>query len=324
MSRAAEIEDRAARWVIRREEAGWSPAEQAELDAWLEESMAHKAAFWRLEHSWREADRIGALGHGPGPRSQPGRSVPRQYWGAKLAVAASLVAVIGLGATYVDREMGKPVAVAEATFKTPIGGRRIVPLSDGSKVELNTGTVLRTAVTEQSREIWLDKGEAYFEVAHVEGRPFVVHAGSRTVTVLGTKFSVRRDGEKVTVLVAEGKVRVDEAHAQKVRAAVITAGDVAIARGASTLITARSEERVEDGLAWRDGMLTFDQVTLGEAAAEFNRYNRKRIELNDPETANIRIGGTFQASNVDAFARLLRDAYGLKVESDREEIRISS
>lgn len=199
--------------------------------------------------------------------------------------------------------------VADATFNTPIGGRRTVPLSDGSKVEMNTATVLRTAVTDESREIWLDKGEAYFEVAHHKGRPFVVHAGSRTVTVLGTKFSVRRDGEKVTVSVVEGKVRVDDANAQAMPAAIITAGDVAIARGPSTLLTARSEERVENALAWRDGMLKFDQSSLGEAATEFNRYNRKRIEITDSETANIRIGGTFQASNVDAFVRLLRDAY---------------
>lgn len=322
MSVAAEIEDRAARWLIRREEAEWSPADQAELDAWLEESMAHKAAFWRLEHGWREADRIGALGGDYEP--QAGRHTPQRRWWTKVAIAASLVAIVGVSATMHELQPEKPAVIAAATYDTPIGGRRMVPLPDGSKVELNTATVLRTAVTGRSREVWLDKGEAYFEVAHLEGRPFVVHAGSRTVTVLGTKFSVRREGDKVTVSVVEGRVRVDGAKAQTVPAAIITAGDVAIARGPSTLLTARSEERVEDGLAWRDGMLTFDQSTLGEAAAEFNRYNRKRIEITDPDTANIRIGGTFQASNVDAFVRLLRDAYGLKIETSSDTVKISS
>lgn len=327
MSVAAEIEDRAARWLNRREEAEWSPAEQAELDTWLEESMAHKAAYWRLEHGWREADRIGALGSGM-EIDRPadwGAGWPR--WWRQAAIAASLMAIVGTGVTLYEFRPEKPAAiavVADATFDTPIGGRRTVPLSDGSKVEMNTATVLRTAVTGERREVWLDRGEAYFEVTHREGRPFVVHAGSRTVTVLGTKFSVRRDGDKVTVSVVEGRVRVDEANTQKASAAIITAGVVAIARGPSTLVTARSEERVESGLAWRDGMLTFDQSTLGEAAAEFNRYNRKRIEIADPETANIRIGGTFQASNVDAFGRLLHDAYGLKIESSAETVKISS
>lgn len=323
MRGASDLEDQAARWLIRREEAEWSPAEQAELDRWLEESMAHKAAFWRLEHGWREADRIGSLGGGLEFGRRADWHAPRRWW-IGAAMAASFVALIGIGAGISEPEPRKPVVVAAATFNTPVGGRRVVPLSDGSKVEMNTGTVLRTAVTERSREIWLDKGEAYFEVARFEGTPFIVHAGSRTVTVLGTKFAVRRDGEKVTVSVVEGKVRVEDASARRVPAAIITAGDVAIARGASTLLTARSEQRVENGLAWREGMLTFDQLTLGEAAREFNRYNQKRIEITDPEAANIRIGGTFQASNVDAFVRLLHDAYGLKIQSDAETIKISS
>lgn len=324
MSAAAEIEDRAARWLIRREEAEWSPAEQAELDAWLKESMAHKAAYWRLEHGWREADRVGALGGGTTYEPQADRYAPPRHLWTKAAIAASLVAIVGVGTTMFELGPEKPVVVAASTFNTPVGGRRIIPLSDGSKVEMNTATVLRTAMTGESREIWLDKGEAYFEVAHLEGRPFVVHAGIRTVTVLGTKFSVRRDGEKVTVSVVEGKVRFDDANAQTVPAAIITAGDVAIARGPSTLLTARSQERVKNGLAWRDGILTFDQLTLGEAAMEFNRYNRKQIEVTDPETANIRIGGTFQANNVDAFVRLLDDAYGLKVETSADVVKISS
>lgn len=322
MSVAAEIEDRAARWLIRREEIGWSAAEQAELDAWLDESIAHKAAYWRLEHGWREADRIGAIG-GTTYRPRVLGHAPLCHRWTKAAVAASFLVIVGLGATSHDVGPEQPTAVADATFSTPVGGRKIVSLPDGSKVEMNTRTMLRTAVTGQSREVWLDKGEAYFEVAHLEGRPFVVHAGSRTVTVLGTKFSVRRDGERVTVSVVEGRVRVDGANVRMAPAAIITAGDVAIARGPSTLLTARSEERVENGLAWRDGMLTFDQSTLGEAANEFNRYNRKRIEIADPETAEIRIGGTFKASNVDAFVRLLRDAYGLEVEDNGQVLKIS-
>lgn len=322
MSPAAEIEDRAAQWLMRREEAGWSEVEQAELDAWLEASMAHKAAYWRLEHHWRKADKLRALGGGTIHALEPRRERPRRVWWT--AIAASLLAVAGAGAAIYGVGPEKPQAIADARFTTPVGGHRIVPLSDGSRIEMNTATLVRTAMTGENREVWLDKGEAYFEVAHREGQPFIVHAGSRTVTVLGTKFSVRRDGEKVTVSVLEGRVRVDDASAQTVPAAIMKAGDIAIARGPSTLLAARSEERVESALAWRNGMLTFDQSTLAEAATEFNRYSQKRIEIADPEAANIRIGGTFRASGMDDFVALLRDAYGLKVEADAAVIRISS
>lgn len=318
---AADIEQRAALWLVRREQPQWSPEQQAALDAWLDESMAHKAAYWRLEHGWREADRIAALGAATlGGEALPPRA-PR-WW--PLAAAASLVGILAFGAVELVRPGPAPVVAAQH-FVTPVGGHRLVPLVDGSKVELNTATVMRTAVTTNHREVWLDQGEAYFEIAHMEDHPFVVHAGSRTVTVLGTKFSVRREGDRVTVSVVEGRVKVDDARqVDAVPTAILTAGDVAVARGPATLLAARSEQRVEAALAWRGGVLNFDRTSLADAVKEFNRYNRKQITIADTETGEIRIGGTFQAGNVDAFVRLLHDAYGLRVDTNADSVTISN
>lgn len=321
MSAANDIEQRAAEWLMRREEPQWSAVDEAGLNAWLQESVAHKAAFWRLDHGWRQADRIGALGLDSSEPTFPHR---RTFNWLALAAAASVSAILVTGGVELNRPVPAP-AVTAAHFSTPIGGRRTIPLVDGSKVELNTATVVRAAVNDTRREVWLDKGEAYFEIAHLAGRPFVVHAGNRTVTVLGTKFSVRRDGEKVTVSVIEGRVRIDDANQPNdVPAAIITAGDVAIAQGPSTLLSAQSEDGVEAALAWRDGILNFDHTSLVDAASEFNRYNGKKIVIADAETGEIRIGGTFQASNVDAFVRLLRDAYGLRVTTTANQVKLSS
>ena len=321
MSVANDIEQRAAEWLMRREEPGWSAADEAGFDAWLQESLAHKAAYWRLDHGWRQADRIGALGL-DAPEARHVRKRMAAWW--PLAAAASLAAVLVVGGTQLGQRAPAP-QVAALHFSTPVGGRRTIPLVDGSKVELNTATVVRTAVDDRRREVWLDRGEAYFEVAHLAGRPFVVHAGDRTVTVLGTKFSVRRDGEKVTVSVIEGRVKIDDARQpDQVPTAIITAGDVAIAQGSSTLLAARSEDGVAADLAWRDGILNFDHTSLADAAAQFNRYNSKQIVIADADTGEIRIGGTFQAANVDAFVRLLHEAYGLRVTASSNQVKLSS
>ena len=315
MKRQRAIEDRALDWLIRKEEPDWSDIDQAELDAWLAEAMAHKAAFWRAQYGWREADRIASLGTRIHDDARTGRSAGR-WW--PVLVAASLIAAVGFGSFELS-----PIKVREARYHTQIGGHRIIPLADGSKVELNTATVVRTVVTEQAREVWLDSGEAFFEVAHRDGLPFVVHAGKQTVTVLGTKFSVRRDRDRVTVNVLEGRVRIDNGKESVGRAAIITAGDFAVTRGPSSLIGSKSEEHVESALAWRNGMLNFDQTSLYDVATEFNRYNRKPIVIGDAEAGRIPIGGSFRASNADTFVRLLRDAYGLKVEENAEHIKIS-
>lgn len=320
-NRHAAIEDKAIDWLIRKEDPDWSQADEAELDAWLEESMANRAAYLRVEHGWEEANRVRSLGDWDAPTAGGGyQSMSKWLSGT---IAASLLAAVGIGAYSFAPLFNAQPQVQEARFDTPVGGRKIIDLADGSKIELNTQSVVRAAIDNKRRDVWLDSGEAYFEVTHREGEPFVVHAGKRTITVLGTKFSVRRDKDRVTVNVIEGRVRVDDGQNRDTSAAIITAGDTAITRGGSTLIAAKSEERVENALAWRDGMLTFNLVPLSEAAAEFNRYNRTQLIV-DPSAASLPIGGTFQASNVDAFARLLHDAYGLKSEQDGDRIKISN
>ena len=124
------------------------------------------------------------------------------------AMAAGLALAVGLGSLVATQQLG-----GRRVYATELGGHATVPLADGSKIELNTDTKLRAALAEEQRTVWLDRGEAYFEVSKDPNRPFVVMAGDRKVTVLGTKFSVRRDGDRVSVAVAEGKVRVDPVHA---------------------------------------------------------------------------------------------------------------
>lgn len=315
------IEECAAAWLVRREQPEWSVADAEALEAWLREADAHKVALWRLEAGWEASGRLAAMRGTPSERrlrSQWRHSRPLQ------ALAASIVLVLMMGALTVPRLMRSSTPSLQR-FATLVGEHRALHLADGSAVTLNTSSTMRTAIGGNRRTVWLDRGEAYFDVAHDARHPFVIHAGDRMVTVLGTRFSVRRDGRMVTVAVVEGRVRVEDAgDGERGRAAVITAGDVAISRGASMLLTDRSPARVEAALSWRRGMLTFDRTTLGEAAAEFNRYNRRQIRIADPGAAQIRIGGTFEATDIDAFARLLRAGFGLAVHEDGNTITINS
>lgn len=320
MSAARQIEQSAAKWLVRREQPDWSPEDQVALEAWLNESLAHKAALWRLERGWEAADRLAALRSDASPRSTAG---PRR-WPAIQALAAC-VALVLTGALIARSDFIAPRAVEAIGLTTQIGQHRQVRLEDGSVVTLNTASALRAVVDKRQRQVWLDRGEAFFEVAHDPRHPFVIVAGDRKVTVLGTRFSVRRDGETVTVSVVEGRVRLEDAQGGgKGGAAIMTAGDVAVSRGRSTLLADRSSRQIEDALSWRRGMLSFDKVTLAEAAAEFNRYNRRQIRVSDPQAAAIRIGGTFEATNVEAFARLLRSAFGLEVIEEEGVITVKS
>lgn len=326
MESALEIEERAALWLVRRQEAGWSTADQARLDAWLRESTAHEVAYLRLESGWGKVERLAALRRSPMPSPQPSDTHgPAHLWsrigshpGAWGIAAAGLLLGLVILAIY-QRSLPSNV------YATDVGGHEIVRLADGSRIELNTDSRVQVDLTGQARTVWLRRGEAYFEVAREPSRPFVVYAGSRRLTVLGTKFSVRLDPDahRVQLAVAEGRVRLEglgpEAESQPL---IAVGGDRAVAVGSSTRLESRSVEAVSNHLSWRRGLLTFDQTTLIDAAGEFNRYNRTRIVI-EPGAADIQIGGRFEATNVDAFARLLEDGFGLQVVESDSEIRVS-
>ena len=75
-------------------------------------------------------------------------------------------------------------------------------------------------------------------------------------------------------------------------------------------------------LGWRKGLLVFRYTPLVEAAAEFNRYNSQKLVVADPAVARLTIYGTFPVNDVAAFARVARNALGLRVEYHGDEIVI--
>ncbi len=320
MTAAAVIEQSAAHWLMRRGEPGWSEEDQRDLTIWLDQSPAHKAAFWRLELGWEMADRITALG-------LPAQDARPQHWERShryMALAASFLFFCVSGSSVL--QWGNPATTPhEAQYATRTGQRRNIVLGDGTRVTLNTASRIRVLISGQERRVWLDQGEAYFDVVHDERRPFAVLTGDYRVTDVGTQFSVRRYRDATRVAVAGGQVRIDGIDAGPGDGgALASAGDIAVAEGQSILLSRQSTEKVEDALSWRRGTLTFDQVTLAEAAAELNRYNRQQIVFADNKAAQILVGGSFQADNAPAFARLLHDAFGLRVQDEGETLKISS
>jgi transmembrane sensor len=229
-----------------------------------------------------------------------------------LSLAASLLLAVGVGAyVWVVPEGGR--------YATPIGGVASVAMTDGSRVTLNTDTEIRVSLTLTERRVDLRRGEAFFEVAKDPKRPFVVSAGGKRVIAVGTQFSVRRDAEDVEVVVTEGKVRVEDAGET-----VLTPGSIAHAGDAGVLVQRKTIPEAQEHLSWRTGVLMFRDETLGEAVAEFNRYNVRQIVIADPKVADLRIEGNFRATNVDAFVRLLESGFPVHAHTEDNRVLLTS
>lgn len=316
-SPATRIEQRAAEWLEQRAFGRWADSDAAALDAWLQDSVDHQVAFYRLEFSWERTARLSAL-RSDLPRSR--KAKPRDWMGhVKLMTAAIAIAALFAGGVY-----EYAFAPQGRTYATNIGGRKILTLPDGSQIELNTNTSVRLAADETGRKVWLTKGEAFFQVHHDAAHPFTVVVGDHVITDLGTKFLVRRQPDGMTVSLIEGSARVEavgpDAQAQ---ATDLKPGDIARATHASVSVSHTQIAKLETTLGWQHGVLIFHETSLADAAAEFNRYNRKQLIVPDPVIAKLTVDGTFPSTRVETFARLARDVLGLRVESRGNQIVIA-
>jgi transmembrane sensor len=314
-SKHSSINEIASAWLERVHSGNWTEQNQIELDAWLAESPVHRAAYWRLEDAWSQASRLTAL-RKPEPQPDARRRIL-----PILARTAAVLAVCGvLGAIGAKYFLSPEVRA----YATGLGGHETVTLSDGSRIELNTNTVLRVATRADKRTVWLGQGEAYFQIKHDAAHPLVVFAAGHRVTDLGTKFLIRQDGDHVEVVLIEGRARLDAGGGtMKISSAILMPGDVAIATADAMSVTQRSAQKLTNELGWRQGQLVFTETTLADAAAEFNRYNATKLVVSDPVVARMKINGTFPTAGAEMFARVAQHILQLEVVRRGDKVVIS-
>jgi len=314
---ALEVDRIASEWLERRSFGPWTENDQRKFDSWFTDSLAHRIAFVRLEAGWKRTERMTVL-QSPMRATVSPQSHP---WTRGLKFAAAALALVAIGGGFAVYSAKPDVA----TYATKLGEREVLSLADGSQIELNTETSLRTAVTAGRRIVWLDKGEAYFRVKHDAAHPFVVVTGNRRLTDIGTAFTVRQDAGNFRVAVLEGSVRLDGSRTSPGSASptILKSGDTVVATVAGYSISRETREKLTDELGWRRGVLIFNQTPLSQAAIEINRYNSKKLVIADPVAARMKIGGTFPKNNVDAITAAARELFGLHVEDRGTEIIVT-
>ena len=309
------VEDIAARWAIRLDARPLEQAEAADLDQWLAASDRHGGALLRAQATLAYLDRAASLAAGGAAGSETRPSGPRFGRRTFIAATASAAVAAGIGAVAVIQPWQQRIGTA-------IGEVRRVPLADGSVATLNTDTRLRVAMDSSERVVTLAGGEAWFEVAHDPAKPFIVEAGDVRVRAIGTAFSVRRRGDGADILVTEGRVLAWRAGEAETPVAVSAGYRVYL--GASTAAKpVKAEAEIERALAWRSGEIAFDGETLGEAAEEINRYNRRKLVIADPALAREPLVGFFRANEPDSFARAVSPMIGATATEEGDRIVIA-
>lgn len=328
------IREEAAWWVARLDGSELSAEQKEGLQVWLAQDPRHQQALIDMAKLWGQLDVLSVLAElfplHPHPTAQqlPRFSSIKWLQDHRLATAATLMVSTCLALTVVFVLNSAPQQVmnvvsepVELVYQTELGQQSTAKLKDGSTMALNTESVARVRYDDQERAVFLEKGEAHFNVTKNHEIPFVVYAGNGKVRAVGTAFNVRVNEQQVDVTVSEGTVQVitpklsdlPATHNEALTSITLTERGIVRYRDTIESYTYIEPQELAHKLAWKSGKWIFEGETLAYVIAEANRYTSDVIEISDPHIANLRVGGYFDVGDVPLLLAALEAGFGIKV-----------
>lgn len=255
-----------------------TPAERAELEAWLAANPRHAAAFAVMRDTQRDTALLDA--------AERLRAAPTARRSLRLGlVAAGLAAFAGVSAIILVRPY---LSERPQDLATPVGQRAEHQLSDRSIVTLAADSGVSVRYSRGGRDVTLTRGDAVFDVTKDAKRPFRVQAGDAEVTAVGTIFEVERVSDAVQVRVFEGVVRVSRGGSEQ----RLGKGEWLMLASNRAAIGGRLDAGSYD--AWRSDWLDADGLPLKYVIARLNRYTTRQVALHDPALGELKITGRFK------------------------------
>lgn len=302
-----DVDAQAAWWFARARSGDGAAAERNAFDAWLEASPANVAASDRYSALWA------ALGEvRDDPRVLELRDNLRRPSGRLsryAAAAAILVAIVSLSLWWSHaghRPAKSPAGVDRpiaTRFETGVGQVSRLALADGSTVILDTDSVLKAEFDGASRRISLQRGRAFFHVAH-EKRPFTVTGRRFAVTATGTRFVVDLDNATDVVSMVEGSVVAAAVDGRRGQPVALKAGRSLSASNRGWQLGTVDPEQAD---GWTTGELTFRNAPLEDVVRETNRYSQRKILLGDSMVARARLSAVLKAGDIDTLVAAVQD-----------------
>lgn len=283
-------------------------AEAAAVEAYLLQEATPEMDAYLLE-TWEQTSQTPII---PIPAVVPQKVKPlyRRWYSVAAAV---LLLIVGAGAWLWQSQQGlQRPALAQQWDTVYNNGRniRLVSMPDGSRVWLNAYAAVAYSrdYNNQARDLWL-KGEAYFEVAQVAGKPFRVHAGELVTTALGTAFNIataNHADSSIAVSLLSGKVSVSTAAFSY----VLQPGEVLLYKK-GVLPAPATRFNTAATLDWKSGKLIFDNATLENAFAKLQSRYGQRIILDDNKLAKRKVSGSFTSNeSLEQILTTLEYVYG--------------
>lgn len=235
-----------------------------------------------------------------------------RYAAAVLVLAVSVSAYLW----YYQGSFEKALPMSEVIVAP--GNKASIVLPDGTKVEMNSGTVMHYAVEKHGRrEVVIKTGEAYFDVAKDRSHPFCVTVGDMRIDVLGTTFNVNAYGSRISTSLFTGSVKLTTSHLKD--AYTLKPGEKSIYEPASHRICIKENDKDED-LGWKNGYLTFNSMPLREVLAKIELWYGVKIKLENPKFAADKLTGSFHNETLESVLNSLSMQYKFDYKTQKDLI----
>ncbi len=276
---------------------GETTNEENELvERWLEENGNANPRWYDLDRSAKDEWLSSVFSEIKNTIYETGAKVvslpqrKRVLWRSIAAVAAVLLIsfTLYLGWPSLQSRLHR---IELTTLHVPLNQKRAITLNDGSRVWLNAGSELKYPKTFNGkiREVYL-LGEAYFDVRHDAGKPFIIHTGTVLTTVLGTAFNIKEDKNKHTIQVTVTRGKVSVANGNKLLGVIIPNQQISFntlkAEVVQTTVNANAV------VAWQQSDLHFDDVSFGDAIKQLEQHFNVKISFSNSKLKDCRFTGT--------------------------------
>lgn len=301
-----EIEQQAAYWYVRIKSPELTEQQESEFFAWLESSSLHQAAFIRMEQAWVAGGAVQLR------RTKKTLSINRTlgFWVSAAAVvffAVFLFYLSPLNQTEVVPEPEKYITIAE---------QKTITLADKSSIVVVPNSEMEVHYTDSTRELHLQKGQIFLDVARDTKRPFKVLTNQGIVRVIGTQFTVQHLTDDLKITVVEGLVgllRSDSADSDQTPLLVLHKNQQILYSDALKGVVATTVDAARE-TSWTKGRLIFDGVPLAEVTDTLNQHLSLPIQVASPDLLTKRIVGAISIKNSRVAAESLASIAGAVVE----------
>lgn len=334
-----DIETAAAAWFSRTRSGALSEIDEIALEDWLEQDPAHRSAYDSVELAWNALElvrmhpRVLAMRDAL-PARRPFRlrdHLPPRARAVAASLAACVLGVVAIGSWNTLRTPEAPPPppslYESQVYRTGADERAVIALPDGSEVMLNGGGSLRTIPDGGRRLLRLERGQAFFRVAKDAAHPFIVQAGGRTITAVGTAFDVSVEPGKFAIVLVEGRVRIQSqglaapgarpsgSTPNALVATEMVAGSQLAAGPQGWSVT---RANLGDATGWTREQLVFEAEPLADVVEQMNRRSPRKIVVLDPSVGRTLISGNFRPGDVAGFVSAL-EAYDYASVASRDD-----